>query len=95
MSMMYIKIFVQYKKHVITVFEHQQNRHFRIPKYRNVFFEITFRNTCPSNCSRSKQVGPAHIICVGAIHFEFFDSRVLRQLLLHIDWMLIGNMKID
>ena len=30
------------------MFEHQQNRHFRIPKHRNVFFEIVFRNTCPS-----------------------------------------------
>ena len=29
----------------------------------------------------NKKLGPAHVICVGGIRFEFFDTRILRQLL--------------
>ena len=52
MLMMDIKMFV-----VITMFEHQQNRHFRIPKHRNVFFEIIIRNTCPYRPSYDEERG--------------------------------------
>ena len=30
---------------------------------------------------KNKKVGPAHVVCVDAIHFDFFDSGILRQLL--------------
>ena len=30
--------------------------------------------------TKIKKVGPAHVICVGAIRFYFFDSRILRSL---------------
>ena len=31
--------------------------------------------------TKIKKVGPAHVICVGAIRYYFFDARILRSLL--------------